>query len=285
MAEAEFFAHRIGRFESDARHIAGEKIRVGPHPRDGIVAVKFEHAQRPARADAVAVEKDHDIPHHALLGPRRFDLLAPSVTDAVDFLQARGSCFDDVENFLAEFRDHFFGVNRTDSLDQSAAEVFLDPLEGGGRLTADVRRAQLHSVVTIAFPAPLGRDPFAGRDGRHRADHRHQIAPAFHFHLQNSEPGVLVVEGDALDQTRQSVGRGLFARVHGGHDGTKRAAPHRLACARVLPHIYPQMFRLTRQERRLVAFILAAFLAGLGIKHWKETRETEAAAAKMAHAP
>jgi biotin transporter BioY len=35
------------------------------------------------------------------------------------------------------------------------------------------------------------------------------------------------------------------------------------------------MFRLTRQERRLVAFILAAFLAGLGLKHWRETRETE----------
>ncbi|MFM8720970.1 MAG: hypothetical protein ACKOFH_15815 [Chthoniobacterales bacterium] len=38
------------------------------------------------------------------------------------------------------------------------------------------------------------------------------------------------------------------------------------------------MFRLTRQERRLVAFILAAFLAGLGLKHWRETRATESAA-------
>jgi biotin transporter BioY len=45
------------------------------------------------------------------------------------------------------------------------------------------------------------------------------------------------------------------------------------------------MFRLTRQERRLVAFILAAFLAGLGIKHWRETRETEAAVAEAAQAP
>jgi biotin transporter BioY len=41
------------------------------------------------------------------------------------------------------------------------------------------------------------------------------------------------------------------------------------------------MFRLTRQERRLVAFILAAFLAGLGIKHWREARETEAAVAEV----
>jgi biotin transporter BioY len=45
------------------------------------------------------------------------------------------------------------------------------------------------------------------------------------------------------------------------------------------------MFRLTRQERRLVAFILAAFLAGLGIKHWRETKETEAAVSEMAPAP
>ena len=45
------------------------------------------------------------------------------------------------------------------------------------------------------------------------------------------------------------------------------------------------MFRLTRQERRLVAFILAAFLAGLGIKHWREVRATEATLAEMAPAP
>lgn len=41
------------------------------------------------------------------------------------------------------------------------------------------------------------------------------------------------------------------------------------------------MFRLTRQERRLVAFILAAFIAGLGIKQWRDMRTTEAALAEM----
>lgn len=41
------------------------------------------------------------------------------------------------------------------------------------------------------------------------------------------------------------------------------------------------MFRLTRQERRLVIFLLAAFLAGLGLKHWREARETKDAIAEM----
>jgi len=59
----------------------------------------------------------------------------------------------------------------------------------------------------------------------------------------------------------------------------------RLACGRPLVHYVGLMFRLTRQERQLVAFILAAFLTGLGIKHWRETRATEAAVAETAKAP
>lgn len=45
------------------------------------------------------------------------------------------------------------------------------------------------------------------------------------------------------------------------------------------------MFKLTRQERRLIAFVLAAFLAGFGIKHWRDTRAAEAAAAQLTADP
>jgi hypothetical protein len=69
------------------------------------------------------------------------------------------------------------------------------------------------------------------------------------------------------------------------HHGTGGAMMQRLACARRIVHYLGSMFRLTRQERQLVAFILTAFLAGLGIKHWRETRATEAAVAETAPAP
>jgi len=55
----------------------------------------------------------------------------------------------------------------------------------------------------------------------------------------------------------------------------------RLACTARMGHYGGSMFRLTRQERRLVAFILTAFLTGLGIKHWREARATEAAIAEV----
>lgn len=48
-----------------------------------------------------------------------------------------------------------------------------------------------------------------------------------------------------------------------------------------LGQIRRSMFRLTRQERRLVIFLLAAFLAGLGLKHWRDARETKDAIAEM----
>jgi hypothetical protein len=41
------------------------------------------------------------------------------------------------------------------------------------------------------------------------------------------------------------------------------------------------MFELTGQERKLVAFVLAAFVAGLGLKHWRDTRAATAAAEQV----
>ena len=49
----------------------------------------------------------------------------------------------------------------------------------------------------------------------------------------------------------------------------------------LLRHYEWSMFKLTGQERRLVAFVLAAFLAGLGIKHWREARAVGEATAEV----
>lgn len=36
-----------------------------------------------------------------------------------------------------------------------------------------------------------------------------------------------------------------------------------------------EMLQLTRREKFVVAFVLSAFLAGLGIKHWRDGRAVE----------
>jgi hypothetical protein len=77
--------------------------------------------------------------------------------------------------------------------------------------------------------------------------------------------------------------RALTSSRRVGREASKSHVP--LASELEVRHGIGPMFRLTRQERQLVAFILAAFLAGLGIKHWREARETEAAVAETAQAP
>ena len=246
VTESQFFPHRIGRLETDPGDIARQQIRIGPNARDRLFAVEFVDAQRAARADAVAVQENHDVAHHPLFGPRRFDLLAPPLPDPRHLLQAGRRIFDDVENFLAEFGHHLFGVNRTDSADQTAAQILFDALLRRRRLTTDVRGPQLHAVLAVLFPAPLGRDPLPGRDRGNHPDHRDQIAAALDLHLQDGKSGVLVVKSDPLDQPRQAVGGG---RSFGGHPCILPAADRggkltSFACHDRTPPLFCQTFSI-----------------------------------------
>jgi len=54
-----------------------------------------------------------------------------------------------------------------------------------------------------------------------------------------------------------------------------------LALRGLLRQLTGSMFELTGQERKLVAFVLAAFVAGLGLKHWRDTRAVTAAAEQV----
>ena len=185
----------------------------------------------------MAVQEDHDVPHDPLLGPSRLDFLPPTRSDSLHIFQARRGIFDDLENFLPEFRHHLFRVNRADPADQSAAEIFFNALEGGRGVATDVRRAQLHPMITVPLPPPLRRDPFAGRDRRHDTDHRHQVAPAFYFHLEHRKAGVLIVEGDPLDQAGKPVHRCANFGSHRPHSACGRpvGASGRLFLANWLP--------------------------------------------------
>ena len=67
--DAQLHGYRIGSLESDAANIACEPIRVLRHDLDGVRAVGLEDSDCPRRADAVAVQKDHDFPHCLLFRP------------------------------------------------------------------------------------------------------------------------------------------------------------------------------------------------------------------------
>ena len=224
MTESEFCADRVRRFKADARDIPRQQVRIGPYAHDGFLPVELKDPERTTRADPVAVQENHNVPHDPLLGPSRLDLLPPPRSDSLHIFQARRGIFNDLENLFAELGHHLLRINRTDPADQSAAEIFFNALEGGRGVATDIRRAQLHSMVAISLPAPFGRNPLAGRDGGHYSDHRNEVAPPLHLHFEHGKSCVLIMKGNPLDQTREAVNRCRVIGIHRSHSAPYRPA-------------------------------------------------------------
>src|SRR5208337_3454770 len=82
----------------------------------------------------------------------------------------------DREDFLAEFLHQLFRVDWADAFDQAAAEVFLNALPRRGRAALEKRGFKLQSALFV-----------------------------LHLYTQHRKPRLFAVEGDALDQSRESL--------------------------------------------------------------------------------
>ena len=90
LLDAELHGDGIGRLEANAADIARQPVGVLGHDLDGIGAIGLVDPHRPRRADAVAVQEDHDLADDLLLGPGVGDALGAHRADAVDFLRRSG---------------------------------------------------------------------------------------------------------------------------------------------------------------------------------------------------
>ena len=82
--DAELHGDRVGSLETNATNVAGEPVRVLRHDLDGVGAVGLEDPHCPGRADAVAVQEDHDLPHRLLFGPGGQNAGGTDRPDAID---------------------------------------------------------------------------------------------------------------------------------------------------------------------------------------------------------
>ena len=128
---------RVGALETDASNIPGKSIGVLRHDLHGVRAVGLEDANRPRGSDPVAVQEDHDLPDDLLLGPGVRDPFGSNHADARHLAKPIGLGLDDVEDLLTEGLDHLLGVDRPDTPDHSRAQIFLDPVAGEVRSTAE----------------------------------------------------------------------------------------------------------------------------------------------------
>src|SRR6266536_2793305 len=90
-------------------------------------------ADHPRRADAMAVQEDHDLADRLLLGPGGRDAAGSYRTDAVHLPQAIRLRLDDLEHLVAEGAQELLGIDRANAADHSRGEVLLDTLDRRGR--------------------------------------------------------------------------------------------------------------------------------------------------------
>src|ERR1700730_4250833 len=125
---------------------------------NGIGAVSLVDAHGARRTDAVAVQKQHYLANHPLLGPAGDDPLSTLRADAGHLAQAIGLLLDDLEDGFAEGADELLRIDRPDAADHPGAEIFLDALDGRRRCSLEERGFELDAVGAIVDPASARLD-------------------------------------------------------------------------------------------------------------------------------
>ncbi len=119
-------------------------------------------------------------------------------------MKATGFGFDHVEHLLAKDPHQLLGVDRADAADHAGREVLFDAVDRCRRRGTQKPSLELLAMGAIVHPITRRRDPLAGGDRRGVADHGHQVPMSPRLGPQNAEAILGVVEGDALNQSRQN---------------------------------------------------------------------------------
>ena len=221
--QAEVARDLVRGLEADAFDFAADAVRFGGEDFLRVLAVGLDDADAEGVGHAVGLQEDHDLAQGLLVVPRGLDGLRAAGADAVDFAEAARLVGDDVEGADAEAGDDLVGVGLADALDEAAAEVFADAVDGGGQARAERAHAQLRAVRGMAFPVTADVDGLAALQASHVAEDDDFLA-GLGRELRDREMRLLVEPQDALDHARK-----------GGFGSARRFAWRRHALSQSAP--------------------------------------------------
>src|SRR6202022_1180603 len=112
----------------------------------------FVDAHRPGCADAVALQKDHDLANRLLLAPASRDAAETRLANTIHLEQARWSALYHVEDILAERRNQPAGKVRANPLDHPGSKITPDALDRGGRHHLQECRTELQPMLAVLLP-------------------------------------------------------------------------------------------------------------------------------------
>ena len=179
MSESHFFRNDIRRAKADPPDIVCQAIGIFLHHRNAVRPIGLEDLCRVAGTHIVPLQKEHDVFDLLLLDPALFDLLHARFPDARDTVEPVRITFDHFERVFTEGLHDPAGILGADSPDQSAPQVFFNPVDCRGQCLFKAFHGKLAPVPGVDLPAACQQQDTSHMYFRHQADHRHQIAESF----------------------------------------------------------------------------------------------------------
>jgi len=193
----------IGRLKANPMDIQGQAIRILLHPDNGVVAVGLVNAHSTCRPDPMGVEEDHNLANHFLGGPGLDHPLFTFRTNAVEVRQAFGRLLNDIKHLFAKGMDQFLGKVRANAFDHPRAEILFNAFQGARRDHAEGLRLELQTMGSISHPDALPLNVLARGNRCRGAYDGHQVTVTTDLDSENTEAGLLTMEGDTLHGTGQ----------------------------------------------------------------------------------
>ena len=121
LGDADLCRDLVGRLEADAADVTRQAVWVLADDRDGLGTIGLVDPHRPAGADAMGVQEQHDLAYDLLLGPAGGDAFCALGADALDLAQAPAQPRSR-QTQLAESLHQALGIGWSDAADHARAQ-------------------------------------------------------------------------------------------------------------------------------------------------------------------
>ena len=155
LAEAKLFSDAIGCLKTNTPNVICQPEWVLLNLVNALVAVGFVYFGCERGADAIALEKEHDVFDFLLFLPAFFNLVYTFFPYSVDFKQPVGRIFNHRDRIGAKFGDNSFGKLRPNAFNQAAAKIFFYTIDGGWHNLFPSLCTELAAIFGINFPVSL----------------------------------------------------------------------------------------------------------------------------------
>jgi hypothetical protein len=214
--EAGLRGDAVGGLEAHPAKLRRQPEGIPAQQGHGAPAVAPGDAHGQGRADAVAVEEDHDLPQVLLGLPGGADIRPAPGSDAGHLGEALDLSVDDLQGGLAEARHDALGHAGPDALDQAGAQVAPEAFGGHRHPQAVIGDAELGAEGGVPLPLPLELQFLAGAGGREGPHHRDGAGQAVGPQPGHGETALGVGVGDAFDPAAKGCHGGAGSPTQAG---------------------------------------------------------------------